>query len=74
MVNIDSNDENRKSTLQKFSKDVFIQNLEIIDYEENDDHVEYYIQVQGRTKYLVNLNDVAENGLVDYNKVFKIQN
>lgn len=43
-VNLDPTDEgNRKSTLQKFSKDVFIQKLEIIDYEENDDHVEYYI-------------------------------
>ncbi|CDW71814.1 UNKNOWN [Stylonychia lemnae] len=72
---LDPNEEkNRKSTLQKFSKDVFIQKLEIIDYEENDDHVEYYIQVQGRTKYLVNLNDIAENGMIDYQKVHKIQN
>eukprot|EP00347_Sterkiella_histriomuscorum_P001492 403371827 len=61
----------RKSTLQKFSKDVFIQHLEIFDYEEHDDHVEYHIKVLGRTKYLVNLNDLAENGLIDYSQIHK---
>jgi hypothetical protein len=57
----------RKSTLQKFSKDVFIQHLEIIDYNESTDkkHVEYIIKVKGRTKYLVNLKDLAELGLIE---------
>jgi len=55
----------RKSTLQKFSKDVFIEFLEIIDWNESEKHVEYIIKVRGRTKYLVNLKDLAENGLID---------
>lgn len=44
---------------------MFIEYLQIVDYEENDKHVEYIITVRGRTKYLVNLNDLAMNGLID---------
>ena len=51
--NIESNA--RKSTLQKFSKDVLIKYMQITDYEEKDSHVAYLITVKGRTKYLVNL-------------------
>jgi hypothetical protein len=36
----------------KFTKDVFIQNLEIINYDKRDDHTTYLIKVIGRTKYL----------------------
>jgi hypothetical protein len=44
---------------------VFIQHLEIIDWTEGEkQHVEYVVKVRGRTKYLVNLKDLAENGLI----------
>lgn len=38
--------------------------MEIIDWTEGDTHVEYVVKVRGRTKYLVNLRDLAENGLI----------
>jgi len=66
-------DQGRKSTLQKFSKDVFIQKLEIVDWFEGDKHVEYIVRVRGRTKYLVNLADLAENGLVNPDLVSDIE-
>ena len=51
----------RKSTLQKFSKEVFINRVQIIDHRElgDDDHVSYVLKVRGRTKYLVNVGDLA---------------
>ena len=55
----------RKSTLQKFSKDVMIKHIEISDYDEKDSHVAYIIKVKGRTKYLVNLPDLETVGLID---------
>ena len=58
-------DQGRKSTLQKFSKDVLIKHLEICEYDEKDSHVAYIINVKGRTKYLVNLKDLETVGLID---------
>jgi hypothetical protein len=55
----------RKSTLQKFSKEVFISCFEIIDYKIlKGGHISYVIRVRGRTKYLVNIKDLAEIGLI----------
>ena len=48
-------DAYRKSTLQRFTKDVFIKGFSIIDFEEKDSHVGYVIRVLGKTKYLVDL-------------------
>ena len=55
----------RKSTLQKFSKEVFILFAQIVDYHEEGDHTNYVIKVKGRTKYLVNLQEMKEMGLID---------
>ena len=63
--NKDAKEHGRKSTLQKFSKDVLIKHLEISDYDEKDSHVAYIIKVKGRTKYLVNLPDLETVGLID---------
>ena len=54
----------RKSTLQRFSKEVFISSFEVIDYKILGGHINYIIRVRGRTKYLVNLADLAEIGLL----------
>ena len=55
----------RKSTLQKFSKEVFISNVEIIDFKElAGGHISYVIRARGRTKYLVNVPDLAQIGLI----------
>lgn len=54
----------RKSTLQKFSKEVFINSFEIIDFKILGGHISYVIRVRGRTKYLVNIKDLAEIGLI----------
>jgi len=54
----------RKSTLQRFSKEVFICSFEIIDYKVLGGHVNYIIRVRGRTKYLVNVRDLADIGLI----------
>jgi hypothetical protein len=55
----------RKSTLQKFSKEVFIRNVSIADYADIDGHVSYIIEIKGRTKYLVSLQDLTKAGLID---------
>ena len=54
----------RKSTLQRFSKEVFISSFEIIDFKVFGGHVNYIIRVRGRTKYLVNVRDLADIGLL----------
>jgi hypothetical protein len=54
----------RKSTLMKFSKEVFISRVELIDHKKIGDHISYIIRVRGRTKYLVNAKDLAEIGLI----------
>jgi hypothetical protein len=54
----------RKSTLMKYSKEVFISRVEIIDHRKIKDHVSYVIRVRGRTKYLVSAKDLAEIGLI----------
>jgi hypothetical protein len=46
----------RRSTLSKFTKDVFIQSVQIVNYEDRDGHIYYVLRVKGRTKYLVDLN------------------
>ena len=43
----------RKSTLSKFQKDVFIQEVKIVNFEECGGHINYILQVKGRTKYLI---------------------
>ena len=45
-----------RATLQKFTKDIFISSLIVVNYEEKDSHVSYLIRVEGRTKYLIDLN------------------
>lgn len=55
----------RKSTLKKFSKEVFISRVEIIDNKQlGAGHTAYIIRVRGRTKYLVNVRDMADIGLI----------
>jgi hypothetical protein len=54
----------RKSTLMKYSKEVFISKVEIIDHRKIGDHISYVINVRGRTKYLVNVKDLAGIGLI----------
>lgn len=46
----------RRSTLSKFTKEVFIKSISIVNYEERDGHIYYVIRVQGKTKYLIDLN------------------
>lgn len=44
---------------------MFISNVEIIDHKElGGGHIGYVIRVRGRTKYLVNVNDLAQIGLI----------
>jgi hypothetical protein len=42
--------------MHKFTKDIFIASLQIVNYEDKDGHVTYIIKVEGRTKYLIDLN------------------
>ncbi len=58
------NDGYRKSTLRKFSKEVFISRVELVDHRRLGEHIAYVIRVRGRTKYLVNVKDLAEIGLI----------
>ena len=55
----------RKSTLLKFSKEVFILFAQIVDYYELNNRTNYVIKVIGRTKYLVNINEIKEMGLIN---------
>ena len=59
-----SNDLARKSTLKKFSKEVFISRVELVDHRMLGSHIAYVIRVRGRTKYLVNVKDLTEIGLI----------
>jgi PX domain len=45
----------RRSTIHQFTKDVFISKLQVAHYEEQDSHVSYIIKVEGRTKYLIDI-------------------
>jgi hypothetical protein len=47
--------------------------LEISDFIGGDKHVEYIVKVRGRTKYLVNLGDLAENGLITQDQIVQIE-
>ena len=49
------NEGYRKSTLRKFSKEVFISRVELVDHRRLGEHIAYVIRVRGRTKYLVNV-------------------
>ena len=39
--------------MSKFTKDVYIKYMKIINYEEKNGHIDYIIIVKGRTKYLI---------------------
>ena len=52
---------------------MFIERLEIVDWVEGDKHVEYIVSVRGRTKYLVDLAALAENGLIDASQMGQVE-
>jgi hypothetical protein len=52
-----------RATLNKFSKDIFISSLSVVNYEEKDSHVWYVVRVEGRTKYLIDLQQAQQLGL-----------
>ena len=60
----DEGGRGRKSTLMKYSKEVFISRVEIIDHRKIGGHISYVIRVRGRTKYLVSAKELAEIGLI----------
>jgi len=43
---------------------VFISRVELVDHRKLGDNIAYVIRVRGRTKYLVDVKDLAEMGLI----------
>ena len=44
---------------------MFISRVKIEDYCELGNHVQYVMSVEGRTKYLISINDMQALGLID---------
>ncbi len=57
----------------KYSKEVFIQRVEVIDHRKIGDHISYVIRVRGKTKYLVSAKDLAEIGLISKDNYIRDQ-